>query len=969
MRPRSSLSALVSLAFVLTCNADEPRGCLGTSDPACVPPSPCGALTYACASTSVRAFRVERPEQRPAGIDALASRGDYVIENDFVSAVIEDVNHTHHLATSGGNLLDLVPRGGTDHLNAVYAVTGILPRDGIHYRSINLIQEPNLVAVIARGDLEGDARVTVTTRYELRPCDRGVRVRTEVYNGGRSLSTWFLSDAIFWGDRGMTAFTPREGGGFRFPKFDLLKIDTSWITFPWMAAQSHNAPDTSYAFVSCTRPTLEGLQDSTISAYGLPRTIIGPGDGAVFERVILAASGSGLAGAQALALEAHTKLFGGSVAHVTGRLVGPDGMRVGGGERQASLLIYEPSPARPDDPLAGTPWNEVVPGDDGTFRFDVPAGKTYRAQVHRLGRAIATTASFTPQASATHDLGMVRVARAGQLTVRVTDAETMAPIDAEVVLTPVNASDIASAEGSIYGLFPGCAPYLGPPDGNSPACNRALVPRGETTFAVPPGTYWVYATAGPSSTLARERVTLTDGMSATTALSLRRLTTVFPRDAVSADLHVHGGRSFDAAIADRDRVMSFVTAGVDVIISTDHDVVNNYEAAVRELNMGDRVTVVTGVESTPLVPYLYPPGSEFPKTIGHMIFWPLTFDANESNNGMPWDELQQPGQYFDVMRRRVGANGVLQLNHPTAESKAARDEGYFRVLEYHQGQRIPLTDDGTALGMIWRRPGGASAHRNIDYDVQEALNGVHVPLNLTYRELWHNLLSHGILRAGTANSDSHSLRTEQLGYPRNIVHTGFDRARFDLNEFNRAVREGRLVGTNGPYIEARTTDAMGATRGPGVASFAPANGAMLDVEVRAAPWVPVTEVRFIVNGQVARTISGGDIMTPTDAFGTDGVVRWRGQVNVRELLGNRDGWIIVEAGVALPPARDSDDDGLIDLVDGDGDGALDDTEMHRPADGHPRFHVHVVSPGILPLAYTNPFVVDVDGNGWRAPRS
>ena len=75
-----------------------------------------------------------------------------------------------------------------------------------------------------------------------------------------------------------------------------------------------------------------------------------------------------------------------------------------------------------------------------------------------------------------------------------------------------------------------------------------------------------------------------------------------------------------------------------------------------------------------------------------------------------------------------------------------------------------------------------------------------------------------------------------------------------------------------------------------------------------------------------------------------------------------------EAGMALPPAADTDDDGLVDRIDGDGDGQADDEAMVRRGEDDPRMHLDVVSPGALPFGFTNPFLLDVDGNGWRAPR-
>jgi hypothetical protein len=412
-----------------------------------------------------------------------------------------------------------------------------------------------------------------------------------------------------------------------------------------------------------------------------------------------------------------------------------------------------------------------------------------------------------------------------------------------------------------------------------------------------------------------------------------------------------------------------VTSGVDVVIATDHDVCTSYDAAVAALGLGDRVTVISGSEQTGLVPFLVRAGSALPRTLGHWNFWPLRYDPAEINNGSPYDERQEPGQVFDRMRARMGEQGIIQCNHPVAEMKVGRDEGYLRALGYDPRVPFPMSEDGSGTGLVWRRPGGPAGHRNIDWDTQEVLNGAGVVLNLGYRALWFQMLSQGIIRAGTANSDSHSLNTETMGYPRNVVVGRFPRGGFDVGAFNAAVREGHLVGTNGPSIEASVRGSDGAVRGPGVTPFAPMPGATLDVVVRAAPWVAVTEVRVIVNGVVARTIVGSELSQPADRFGAEGVLRWRGSLPLAELTGGRDAWVVVEAGMPLPPAADRvDDDGHLDRVDGDGDGAIDDEGMVRPPPDDPRYPLDIVAPGSLPWAFTNPFVVDVDGGGWRAPR-
>jgi hypothetical protein len=154
--------------------------------------------------------------------------------------------------------------------------------------------------------------------------------------------------------------------------------------------------------------------------------------------------------------------------------------------------------------------------------------------------------------------------------------------------------------------------------------------------------------------------------------------------------------------------------------------------------------------------------------------------------------------------------------------------------------------------------------------------------------------------------------------------------------------------------------------------------------VRAAPWIPVEELRVIVNGQVARTISGAQISRPADPFGKDGLLRYKGTLRVADLLGglppDQDAWIVIEAGLPLWPAADLDDNGRLDTTDNDGNGVIDMRDREgrdedhyyqeppRPKESEPRFHAWIIADGHWSAAFTNPFLVDRRGDGWTPPR-
>jgi hypothetical protein len=74
----------------------------------------------------------------------------------------------------------------------------------------------------------------------------------------------------------------------------------------------------------------------------------------------------------------------------------------------------------------------------------------------------------------------------------------------------------------------------------------------------------------------------------------------------------------------------------------------------------------------------------------------------------------------------------------------------------------------------------------------------------------------------------------------------------------------------------------------------------------------------------------------------------------------KDAWMVVEAGLEQGPVPDLDDDGLPDLPEEEVPG--------RPAaTSEPRFDLEAIAPGVWPTAFTNPFLLDLDANGWQAP--
>jgi hypothetical protein len=912
---------------------------------------------------------------RARGPKAAAADGDFVLENDLIRVVIDAPDHPQGLAPSGGGILDLSPLGPAsgDQINGIVQSTGLLPRDVVRYRVAEVIdRSPDFVAVVVRGILDGNDRVQVVTRYELRLCEWGVRVRTELWNGSDEVNTFYLGDGYFWGDRALMPFVPLKGQGFIHPELDLLKLSESWRSWPFMAARAQAAPPVGYAVVPCGAGRDEGFNDPTLSTSGIALSPTLPQDGLVYERFILVAPGAGLGPAVGEALRARADFKGEpQPVAVRGRVVAGGGPLDGREGRAASVLFYEPATGEdPDAPAGRTPWSEAVPGKDGRFEVLLPAGRAFRAQPHAFGRAAGPAVAF--QTGAPVELGDVAIERPARLLVTIEDEAKLPVPYAELVLVPVEAPPAPGP--SLYGLFGGCAPMLGPPHGASPACNRALVVDGKLDLLVPPGRYFAYATRGPFASLGREEIELVAGAERALALLSRKLP-LLPPGTLNGDFHVHGAASFDSSLPAADRVLSFLSTGIDVVAATDHDVVTTYAEVLENLGARDRLVVMPGVELTPNVLWFERPGSDVPKTVGHYNFWPLEHDALLPRNGAPWDELMEPGRMMDVMEPLFtsAAAAVRQMNHPWSDAKLGRDQGFPRMLEYDP--RTPLVAGRSfAADVLLRSPGGG--RRNIDHDTQEVMTGANRRDWLRYRTLWFSFLNQGILRAGVANSDTHTFAIEQAGYPRTLVLGQHRVATFDPVSFNSDLRAGKAVGTNGPVLEVR----LDSGAGPSLTPVAVAREGMVTVGLGTAPWIPVTELRFVVNGRVVKTtpVALGDT---TDFAGMDRHLEVKQPL--AELLAGvgRDAWLVVEAGLPLPAAADLDDDGMPDTLDNNGDGVIDTRDVPadpddedlrfpnpvRPAPGDPRFHLEAIAPGTWTYAFTNPLLLNLDGGEWVAP--
>lgn len=920
---RKALGALL-LTALGGCTQDPSYagGCLAGAE-GCVPAAPCPALRFTCDDPLLEARVLTA--QEAAGFQGglgRAAQGDLLLINGQVAAVISGPGNAQDRDLAGGALIDLFARaadGGWEPDPLQQAVQAVGPSQLARHRELRLLEESDRVGVVASGEVDGQPTLRLHTLYQLRACDPGVRIRTEVINEGPDPLPLATADWIGW-SAGASALAPAGA---------LLSVQ---------------GPRSSLAQVACNQPALHGAQETRSAQSGARPTLVGPRDFQVFERFL--AAGNARISAADHVREARAQLFNEPAHALRGAVLEADGRAPAEGTAWVRLSVDNVRVA------------QTRADAQGAFQLVVPGGSAYTLSVERLG--VPAITQQLPRVDAPLDLGSITLPSAAHLTVDVTDGSGT-PLAAELVFVPEDAATIAAVTGVHPDDGRPCAPVVGAP-GGSAGCGRIS---GAPRLELLPGVYRVLAHHGPFWGISTRTLTLPAGDS-TLGFVLPPLA-VRPPELVSAELHLHTAASPPVASDDATSARELLARELEVTVAT-----NSGLAAHPGLDPA--LVTLPGGEFAPSVPFLEVPGRDLPVTPGRMGMWPLRLEPGAARNGLPRDEGIEPGAFLQRLLGHYAGVHVVQLQHPwLGQSDAGEWLGFARALGLDARVALPPAADGTANGIFVRNQG---------YHAQEVFSGAAGEQLLAQRALWFYLLNQGVLRTGTASGFSH--RPDDLrGVPRSLVARGAGVGPlFDADGFNESIRRGQVLGTNGPIIEAQLVLPGDVRRpygfqvhsGPGVANLA--------VKVSAAPWIPVEELRVVVNGQVARTVP---LPAPVDPLGTADTVRFDGLLNLGELVAGVTGdvWIVIEAGAPLPLSADLGGgpgglpDGIPDTSDHDGNGVVDAADVQGPgAVGTLRaptdasiggLHFRTAFPGAGPYAFTNPFLLDRTANGQFDP--
>ena len=384
------------------------------------------------------------------------------------------------------------------------------------------------------------------------------------------------------------------------------------------------------------------------------------------------------------------------------------------------------------------------------------------------------------------------------------------------------------------------------------AYNRILSVSGVGVAHVPVGTYDVYVSRGPEWDLfVARRVKVTPRGAMVTA---RLKHVVDTHGWLSGDFHVHAASSSDSHVPMHDRVFEFIADGVELIVSTDHNVVSNYQPIIDELGVGHYLASLTGDELTT-------------GGWGHFGAFPLPHDLERAGQGAVLVHGRTARDFFKDVRKNA-PEAVIDVHHPRLD----KEIGYFSLGELDTHADVAA------------RPGFS-----FDFDALEVLNGYQDSERRSVDRViddWFSLLNHGHVVTATGNSDTHHLDHNIGGYPRNYVRVQDDEpSRLRDNEIPRAIKGHHSLFTTAPFVRLTVDKAS-----LGDLARAPGGKARAEIEVQAAPWVSVSTVTLYVNGQ---EVKRWKVAPSTDP------VRFREGWDVESA---RDGWVVVRVDGDKPLA-------------------------------------------------------------------
>jgi len=481
----------------------------------------------------------------------------------------------------------------------------------------------------------------------------------------------------------------------------------------------------------------------------------------------------------------------------------------------------------------GQHFSRRATDEAGAYALHVPSDEQIYLTAWRRGDAVVGPT----EVAADQDTVDIDLPATGSIHVVATDADNGWPLPVRVQVLPVGTT------------LPSVPDYFGEPGVTGGRLHVEFPTDGETTLRAPVGDWEVVVSRGYEYELHRETVTVVGGETVDVTAPLAHV--VDTTGVMCADFHTHTHRSADAPDHVHVKLSAAAADGLDIMARSDHEHVSPYQPAVEELGLEEWVFGVTSVELTTMELY------------GHFGVLFLEPDPYGINGGTPlWQrypsaedptapvETLTPPELFAQVRARP-EHPVIVINHPMSATN------YFGYCGFDPAtgevERPELWDEEFVLvevfngsGWLGNRGGTVAA--------------------------WLSLLDHGRRVFAVGSSDSHKVMSSPVGYPRTCVKVGTDDPLALTSTIVRdAVAAGHSTIVGGIYVDTSVGSA-----GPGDEATGTGATATVHVRVQAASWVDVDSIDVVVDGATVDTIA----ITPEDADPANPAIRYEADLPV-----------------------------------------------------------------------------------------
>ena len=465
-----------------------------------------------------------------------------------------------------------------------------------------------------------------------------------------------------------------------------------------------------------------------------------------------------------------------------------------------------------------------------------------------------------------------------------------APVNVKITNTE---GEFVPGKVTFFGLDPTSSPYFTP---ENPVVsgrnwesvkNSCYPPEEGMDVDLQVGTYLVYASRGPEYTMDQKITEITLQMSRRDMQELVFVIdkVVDTKKFISLDPHMHTIYS-DGSVKITERLKSLVAEGVDVGVSTDHNIIIDFLPDLKKLELDRYLAVIIGSEVTK-------------GGVIHYNTYPLVPDNKALFNGAIDAESDEAAPLFAASRKR-DPQAILQVNHPRSGT-----------LGYFNNYQLDLDSASTA-----------KTNFDTTFHVMEGMNGpIFYSSNYTSIMDWLHLINRGLYFPVVGSSDSHAIARGEPGYSRTYVYySGGKGQNLDVDALMKSVKMGHSFLSNGPIVDYTINQ----THIPGDSFTAKDGKVAVGIQVQCTPWMSISEVRLIINGQ-------RKMILPVTAD-SESIIQFSEEIG---LTLTEDSYIAVEV--------------------------LGNESLFPVLQAHAR--AGLLENATLPYALTNPIFIDLDGNG------